>query len=134
MRLSSKLNILQSRVKKMWTHTETKTICRSPYRESAWKYEATMEFYFESCSWNSTPIELNYIVSNDHKDYKHETKYITKLLLWNIQLLWFFVVVLLIVSIKIVVLMSVNSCISDTNPRKYSSVVLMHVHMGKSTT
>ena len=46
----------------------------------------------------------------------------------------FFVVVLLIVSMKIVVLMSVNSCISDTNLRKYSNVVLMHVHRGKSTT
>ena len=46
----------------------------------------------------------------------------------------FFVVVLLIVSMKIVVLMSVNSCISDTNLRKYSNVVLMHVHRSKSTT
>ena len=46
----------------------------------------------------------------------------------------FFVVVLLIVSMKIVVLLSVNSCISDTKSRKYSNVVLMHVHRGKSTT
>ena len=43
-------------------------------------------------------------------------------------------VVLLIVSMKIVVLVSVNSCISDTKSRKYSNVVLMHVHRGKSTT
>ena len=35
---------------------------------------------------------------------------------------------------KIVVLMSVDSCTYDTNSRENSSVVLMHVHRGKSTT
>ena len=45
-----------------------------------------------------------------------------------------FEVVLLIVSMKIVVLMSVKGCTFDTNSRKNSSVVLVHVHRGKSTT
>ena len=57
-----------------------------------------------------------------------------KMLTFPITITVLVLVVLLIVGMKIVVLMSVDSCTCDTNSRENSSVVLMHVHRGRSTT